>query len=182
MERHEQRENVAGAIRRNIEAIARMEEGYNQQRSLADRFADVIGDFSGSMAFVLIHVFAYGVWILANLGILPLLPRFDPFPFMLLSVLVGIEAIFLATFVLMKQNRMSRRAEERAHLDLQVNLLAETEMTQVLQILHRIAERLDIPCDPSQIEELLEETSVEAVAAELQKAIDPASPGASPTS
>ena len=172
-------ENVASAIRRNIEAIARMEESYNQQRSFSDKCADLIGDFSGSMAFVVIHVVIYGVWILMNLGVLKIGPRFDPFPFMLLSVVVGLEAIFLATFVLMKQNRMSRRADHRAHLDLQVNLLAETEMTQVLQILHRIAGKLGVAGGEAGLKELLEETSVEAVAAEIQKTIAPENGNAS---
>jgi uncharacterized membrane protein len=166
-------ENVASAIRRNIEAIARMEEGYYKQRSCADKIADSIGHFSGSMRFVILHVVVYGLWILINLGVFKFLPRFDPFPFMLLNVGVSLEAIFLSTFVLMKQNRMSRRADDRAHLDLQVNLLAENEMTQVLQLLHRIAEKLNVKTDDAELRELLAETSVEAVAAELQKAIAP---------
>jgi uncharacterized membrane protein len=169
-------ETLAGAIRRNIETIVRMEEGYNQQRSLSDRLADRIGDFSGSMEFVILHLVVYGAWILINLGVIRLGPRFDPFPFMLLSVLVGVEAIFLSTFVLMKQKRMSQRADDRAHLDLQVNLLAEREMTLVLQMLAGIAEKLGVQGDHADLKELAEETSVEAMAVELQKAMeDPAS-------
>jgi uncharacterized membrane protein len=80
---------------------------------------------------------------------------------------VSLEAIFLSTFVLMKQNRMSKRADQRAHLDLQINLLAEREMTLVLQILHRISTRLGVHMPGEEIEEFKEETSVEAVAQEL---------------
>ena len=165
------RESIAGAIRRNIDAIARMEEDYNQKRSLSDRIADGIGDFSGSMAFVVIHVVLYSVWILMNLGVIRLGPRFDPFPFMLLSVVVGLEAIFLSTFVLMKQRRMSQRADDRAHLDLQVNLLAEREMTLVLQMLEDISGRLGVNKVRPGLRELAAETSVEAMAEELQKAM-----------
>jgi uncharacterized membrane protein len=166
-------DNLASAIRRNIDAIARMEDVSNQKRSLSDRVADIIGDFSGSMAFVLLHVILYGAWILINIGILPIAPRFDPFPFMLLSMIVGVEAIFLSTFVLMKQKRMSQREEVRAHLDLQVNLLAEREMTVVLQMLAVISERLGVKNASADLEELAEETSVEAMVEELQKVMTP---------
>ena len=168
-------ENVGGAIRRNIEAIARMEADFNQQRSFSHRVVDSIADFCGSMTFVLLHVAIYGAWVLINLGVLPVAPRFDPYPFMLLSVLVGLEAIFLSTFVLMKQNRMGQRADDRAHLDLQVNLLAEREMTLLLQMLHGVSEKLGVRAHHEELRELLEETSVEAMATELQKAMDPES-------
>ena len=165
-------ENVGGAIRRNIEAIARMESDFNQQRSFSHRLVDGIADFCGTISFVLLHVVIYGAWILINLGVLPVAPRFDPYPFMLLSVLVGLEAIFLSTFVLMKQNRMGQRADDRAHLDLQVNLLAEREMTLLLQMVHGISERMGVRTHHEDLRELLEETSVEAMATELQKAME----------
>ena len=88
---------------------------------------------------------------------------------MLLAMMVSLEAIFLSTFVLMKQNRMSRREDLRAHLDLQINLLAEREMTLVLQMLQKISTRLGIQTPGDEIEELSEETPVEALASELQQ-------------
>jgi uncharacterized membrane protein len=165
-------ENVAGAIRRNIETIARMEAEFSRQRSFSDRIADKIGNFSGSMKFVLLHVVIYGLYILINLRVLTFARAFDPFPFMLLSVVVSVESIFLATFVLMKQNRMGKRADDRAHLDLQINLLAEREMTLVLQMLQRMSQKMGIPLKPGDLPELAEETSVEALATELQKAME----------
>ena len=57
----------------------------------------------------------------------------DPFPFNLLTTIVSLEAIFLTLFVLVSQNRMSREADKRAQLDLQVNLLAEKEATMILR-------------------------------------------------
>jgi uncharacterized membrane protein len=98
--------------------------------------------------------------------------QFDPFPFMLLSVSVSLEAIFLSTFVLIKQNRMSQRADQRAHLDLQINLLTEQEMTHVLQILQKIARRLQVPLSEDELAELSQETSIEEVASEVQKTIE----------
>jgi uncharacterized membrane protein len=175
-------DTLAGAIRRNIDAIARMEEEHNQKRTLSDRIADRIGDFSGSMGFVVLHIILFGGWILINLGVLPISHRFDPFPFMLLSMVVGLEAIFLSTFVLMKQKRMSQRDDVRAHLDLQVNLLAEREMTVMLQMLAAISDRLGVKAANADLRELAEETSVEAMVEELQKAMAPVDEAAPPTS
>ena len=121
-----------------------MEERYLANRGAADRVADTFAAFSGSMTFVLLHIFIYSAWILINLRLIPLIPAFDPYPFMLLSMVVSLEAIFLSAFVLMKQNRMSKRADSRAHLDLQINLLAEKEMTMVLQMLQHIGARVGV--------------------------------------
>ena len=155
-------------IERNINAIVKLEESFVNNRTQAERVADSVANFSGSLTFVLIHIFIYGLWILINTGALPLTRRFDPFPFLLLSVVVSLEAIFLSTFVLIKQNRMSKRADQRAHLDLQVNLLSEREMTLVLQMLARIATRLGVRGSEAKIEELAEETSIEELAKELR--------------
>lgn len=164
-----QTETLAGTIHRNIEAIAKLEESFNSSRSWHERVIDAIGDFSGSLSFVILHALVYGSWIGANLGWIPGVPRFDPYPFMLLSVVVSVEAIFLSTFVLIKQNRMSQRADQRAHLDLQINLLAEREMTIMLQMLQRISTRLGVRLSGEEIEELSEETSVEALANQLRE-------------
>jgi uncharacterized membrane protein len=161
----------AKSAQRNIETVAKLEEEFLRDRSVADRVADAVGRFSGSLAFVVLHALIYAGWIIVNLGLVPGIRRFDPYPFMLLSMVVSLEAIFLSTFVLMKQNRMSRRAEQREHLDLQVNLLAEREMTLVLQILKRISRRLGINLTTEDLEELSEETSVEALADQLKRAL-----------
>ena len=69
---------------------------------------------------------------------------FDPFPFPFLTMTVSPEAIFLALFVLASQNRLARQADRRSHLDLQIDLLAEQEMTAVLRLLRDIAEHLKV--------------------------------------
>jgi uncharacterized membrane protein len=166
--RDNQQGTITGAVRRNIEMIARLEEEARNKRNLPDRVADTIADFSGSLWFVLSHVAVYGLWIIINLGWIPGVPAFDRYPFMLLAMTVSLEAIFLSTFVLMKQNRMSRHADRRAHLDLQVNLLAEREMTMVLQMLQRISTRLGVRPEGGELDELSEETPIEALASELQ--------------
>jgi uncharacterized membrane protein len=93
---------------------------------------------------------------------------FDPYPFQLLCMLVSLEGVLLSTFVLIRQNRMSNRADRRSHLDLQINLLAEKEISKVIQMLERISERLELPAD-SEARELGEVTAVSDLAHELDQ-------------
>ena len=132
-------------MRKNISAIQQMQRQTAQARTVQDRIADIITDFSGSMAFVYFHAIWFGLWILLNVGLIhiPYLSEFDPFPFSFLTLVVSLEAIFLSTFVLISQNRLSEVSDKRAELDLQVNLLAEQKATKVLEMLDEIAKQLD---------------------------------------
>jgi Protein of unknown function (DUF1003) len=93
----------------------------------------------------------------------PRLRPFDPFPFPFLTMTVSLEAIFLALFVLASQNRLARQADKRSHLDLQINLLAEREMTAVLQLLQDIARHLDVRTSvtPEQLRDLMKKTDLQ---------------------
>ncbi|HWQ56568.1 MAG TPA: DUF1003 domain-containing protein [Bryobacteraceae bacterium] len=162
-------EVIAKAVRNNIEMMARLEQEFIDRRTLSDRVTDLIAGFAGDLRFVILQVLIFGLWIVINLKWIPWIPAFDPYPFMLLAMTVSLEAIFLSTFVLMKQNRMSKRADQRANLDLQINMLAEREMTLVLQMLQRIATRLGVRLSGEEIEELSEETPIEALASELRE-------------
>jgi uncharacterized membrane protein len=93
----------------------------------------------------------------------------DPFPFPLLGMLLALEAVLLSSFVLIRQHRMSEIADRRSHLDLQINLLAEKEVTKVIQLLHRMSSHLGIEeevTDP-EARELGKNTEVEDVARDL---------------
>jgi uncharacterized membrane protein len=132
-------------IRKNISAISDVQREEAQSRTLSDRISDYITEFSGSMAFLIIHAIWFGLWIVLNLRVIhiPGVRGFDPFPFGLLTMIVSLEAIFLSTFVLISQNRMTQQSEQRAELDLHINLLAEQKATKVLEMLDKIAQQLD---------------------------------------
>jgi uncharacterized membrane protein len=121
----------------NIRAVAKLEEAANSGRSFAVRMSDVITKSAGSTPSLVFHLLWFAIWLLANTGV-DGQPPFDPFPFSLLTSIVSLEAIFLTLFVLASQNRLTREADKRAHLDLQVNLLAEQEMTVVLKMLEEL--------------------------------------------
>ncbi|MBV8708357.1 MAG: DUF1003 domain-containing protein [Acidobacteriaceae bacterium] len=155
----------------NINKVIRLEEEALQHRTLADRISDVIANFVGSMPFVVIHVLWFIVWAVVNIGMLGFSWKFDPYPFALLCMLVSLEGVLLSTFVLIKQNRMSQRADQRAHLDLQVNLLAEKEITKVLQTQRLICRRLgiaEVDSDPETIE-LSQVTAIDNLAHEIEQ-------------
>jgi uncharacterized membrane protein len=146
----------------NINTIVKIEEEAQLQRTMADRISDMIANFVGSIPFVLLHLVWFGLWVTINVGVILGKWRFDPYPFALLCMLVSLEGVLLSTFVLIKQNRMSQRADQRAHLALQINLLSEKELTKMLQLQQLICARLEI-VEASQDEEVAELSSVTAV-------------------
>jgi len=136
---------------------------------LEQRIAGAITRFSGSMRFVYVHIVAYGFWILANLDVVPGVPKFDP-SFVILAMVASVEAIFLSTFILITQNRMSAAADKRAELDLQISLLAEHEVTKIAALLSAVAERLGVETEvDEEVEELKEDVAPEAVLDEIEE-------------
>lgn len=133
---------LAPVLERNINALIARRRAEEAEKTTQDRIADAITAFTGSMLFVYIHVALFGAWIIINLGWTPL-PRFDP-SFVVLAMFASVEAIFLSTFVLISQNRMALINDRRADLDLQISLLSEHEVTQLLSLAIRIAERLEV--------------------------------------
>src|SRR5438477_5391584 len=115
---------------RNIQEICAIEQEALRSRSLSQRISDVIAEQAGRMWFIALHAIWFGAWVVSNLGAIENVPVFDPFPYSLLTMIVSLEAIFLSLFILMSQNRSTRHADQRGHLDLQINLLAEHENTK----------------------------------------------------
>jgi uncharacterized membrane protein len=155
---------------KNIESIMKLEEEAILSRSPAEHIADKITTFAGSTPFLILHVIWFGVWAIMNVGLVPRLQPFDPFPFSFLTLVVSLEAIFLTLLVLMSQNRMMKEADKRTHLDLQLNMLAEQESTVMLKLVQRIAEHLGIEEHSDETtRELAEHTDVHRLAKSLDE-------------
>jgi uncharacterized membrane protein len=158
-------------VKKNIESIAQLEQEFLRQRTPVDRLSDRITEFAGSIKLVVAHGVAFAAWILLN-TLTPEAWHFDPYPFSLLGLLVGLEAIFLATFVLMSQNRQNAQSDQWAQVDLQVSLLAEQEMTKALQMLQRIYHYLGLDKEANhdrELSELLAKTHVETIIEQIEK-------------
>ena len=124
---------------------------------------------SGRLSFVYLHIIWFGVWIVLNAGWLGMKP-FDPYPYGLLTTVVSLEAIFLSTFVMISQNRLSEEADRRGELDLHIGLLTEAELTRVLKMLHAIQDKLGIEGDDQQeLADLEMPTRPEDVLAEIER-------------
>jgi uncharacterized membrane protein len=158
-------------IEENVEAIKAWDRALLLKRSGTQRISDVMTSAAASGASMLGHAIWFIAWIAINTRLIPGLEPFDPFPFQLLTMLVSLEAIFLALFVLATQNRLGKQADLRANLDLQIDLLAEREMTAVLQLLTEIAGHLNVPTSVTtdQLADLVKKTDIKAIADEVDR-------------
>jgi uncharacterized membrane protein len=155
----------------NIEAIARLEHEALYRRSTTERISDAIVKFCGSVRFLLVQVAVVAVWICVNLNFFPGVKPFDPFPFGVLALFVSAEAVLLTIFVLVSQNRMMRQAEKRSHLDLQISMLAEQELTTLLQMQRKVCEKLGIDVGESEheLQKFADATDVNQLASDLEE-------------
>jgi uncharacterized membrane protein len=134
---------MSPVLERNIQALVDRRRREESAATTQQKLADAITAFTGSMAFVYLHLAVFSFWIAANLHWLPGVPAWDD-SFVVLAMLASVEAIFLSTFVLISQNRMGAEADKRADLDLQISLLTEHELTKVAGLLNQIAQKLQI--------------------------------------
>lgn len=153
-------------LHEHIDLVARLEQDFLDQRTKSERLGDRIASFIGSFAFVAVHVLICGIWVAWNTIPFHDAPRFDPFPFPFLDLVLAFEAILVASFILMRQSRMARRGEERDQLMLQILLLSEREITAVLGMGRQMATSMglhDVAAD-QEIDQLSQQTSIDEVA------------------
>jgi uncharacterized membrane protein len=155
----------------NIEAISSLEHDALSRRSVIERLSDGIARLVGSVAFLFCQVVLFIVWAAANLKPLHGMKIFDPLPFGVLALVISSESVFLTIFVLISQNRMSRQSERRAHLSLQVGMLAEQELTTMLKMQQKICEHLGINIESArkEVRGFSETTDVHKLASELEE-------------
>jgi uncharacterized membrane protein len=159
--------DLAGVVERNITALLERSRRDDAARSVQDRLADRVTNFTGSLRFVLLHLVVFGLWVLINLGATPI-PPWDE-SFVILATEASVEAIFLSTFVLISQNRMQAKADIRAELDLQVSLLSEHEITRLISLVQAVARRLDVTeAEDPELAELARDVAPERVLEEIE--------------
>ena len=159
-------------IVRNVGQIARFETEQIRNRSLTERIAGAVTRTAGTATLAVIHLVWFAGWIIFNSGLIPSVRQFDPFPFSLLTMIVSLEAIFLSIWILISQNQMSRQADRREHLDLQVNLLAEQESTATLRVVNRIAQHLGLDVSDCTLDAALtRETDIQDLASAVDETL-----------
>ena len=158
---------LSSALRNNIEALRERREQEKRNASREEKLADAITAFTGSMRFVYLHLVIYGAWIAWNL--IPGIPHFDP-TFVILAMAASVEAIFLSTFVLISQNRAQAATDKRDDLDLHINLLAEHELTRLIEMVSAIAQKLEVRTGAEQeVVEITKDVAPEVVLKEIEQ-------------
>ena len=160
---------LSKVIEHNIRTIIHLRTKAARKRSPQARIAAASTSFSGRMVFAYVHIVWFALWIPLNTGRFGV-RVFDPFPYGLLTMVVSLEAIFLSTFVLISQNRLSEETERCTGLDLHIGLLTEHELTRVLQMLDASQDKLGIVDHAnSELADLEMETKPEDVLAEIHR-------------
>ncbi len=140
------------------------------KRSISVRMADVLTSRFGTARFFIILLIITFIWILINVGVIPGIPIFDPYPFILLTMIASVGAIFLTVIVLISQNRQSYINTIRNELLLQMILISERELTKTLQILNN---RLNKGKNrDKELKEMLSQTNVSLIQQIIEKQIN----------
>lgn len=147
-----------------------------RSRSTMTQFADDLTAICGSTTFLIFHVIFFTSWIVVNVGLLaPWIMPFDPYPFGFLTMVVSLEAIFLAIFILVSQNRQSYVSSLREEVHLRVNLIAEEEITKVLEVLAEIRKEMGIKKVDKELNEMLERIDTNYIEQSIMQQMERAS-------
>lgn len=158
---------------RPLHIIRSFEAQELKKRPLSIKFADTITQVAGSVPFLGLNIAFFATWIAINTSLIPGIAVFDPYPFVMLTTIVSLEAIILAVFVLMSQNRQSVIASLREETQLQVNLITERELTKTLMLLNKLLEKQKVKLEDQELEEMLKELDQSYIERELQKQLAP---------
>jgi uncharacterized membrane protein len=159
---------LSDITRKNVELIARIEAASNEKRTVGQRLADRVATFIGSWTFIIAQFTVLASWILLN--VLAWFHHWDPYPFILLDLVLTFQAALAGPVLMMSQNRQARLSEQRNHLDLQINLLAEQENTEMIILLRKICEKLELEISgDSPVESLANATDPHALIQQIQE-------------
>ena len=162
-------------LQEHIDLIARHEQEFFAQRTTTERAGDAIASFAGSLRFVSLHLCLFVLWIAVNTQHYAARWHFDPYPFPMLDTILAIEAILLASFILMRQARMGRRSDEREHLMLQMMLLTEKETTKLLEMNTIMAASMGLKsiARDQDLAALTQDTPIDEVAETIKESLPP---------
>ena len=154
------------------EMLQSIQNRLSERRTISDKLADFLVWSAGTVIVVVLHIIIFALWIMINLDLIPGMRIFDPYPFNFLTMTVSLEAIFLAIFVLMSQNRESKTADLRQEFDVQVNIIAEREITKIIHILAYIMSHLDINYeDDEELRQMMRPLNIDEIREQLEHQI-----------
>jgi uncharacterized membrane protein len=163
--------SIEELTRRNVSVIAAMEQSAANVRSRGERIADSIARSVGSWTFIIAQTILLSFWI--GLNLLAWFDRWDPYPFILLNLALSFQSAYAAPILMISQNRQAKLSERRHHLDLQVNMLAEQETTEILRLLRLLCDRSGVNSQNDETAQILEaETQHAEIVRQIQGEIE----------
>ena len=157
-------------VKKQKEIVNTFKEKFDKNRQWYEKLSDWVTDHFGTLTFLFIHLVVFGTWIAANLGLVPFVPVFDPYPFGFLTLVVSLEAIVMAIIVQISINRQGSIADMRQEIDFNINVRAEREITKILNIVDKIHDHLGMENEHDHdLQYMKEETDLEEVEREVEK-------------
>ena len=163
------------SVQHRRRAIKSFKAKADAKRSLSDKFADMLTAKFGTVAFLGLNIIWFAIWIPINTGNVPFIDPFDPFPFGLLTMIVSLEAIMLAIIVLISQNREAKVSELREEIELQLNTIADSELTKLIALMAILLEKEGVKIDDPDIKKLLKPVDSAELIRRLEEELDPKS-------
>ncbi len=145
---------------------------YRAKRSFSEKIADWMTSSFGTINFLFVNALFFAAWLIINVGLIPSVTPFDPYPFGLLTTFVSLEAIMLAIFVLISQNRAAKIDDLREEIDLQVDMITEAELTKLMKLHSLILQKQGIDLsEDKELEEMLKPLNENKIEKSLEKQI-----------
>lgn len=145
---------------------------HKNKLTFSEKISDLMTYYFGTITFLTANVLVFLFWLAVNTGKFPFLKAFDPFPFGLLTTIVSLEAIILSIFVLISQNRASKLDELREEVDLQIDIITESEITKLLKMIKLLLEKNGIDVsDDKDLKDMLKPINEEKLEKALEKQV-----------
>lgn len=155
---------------RNVELVAQMQKASDSHRTFGELVADLIAAWVGSWTFLIVQSVLLVIWMALNLW--GWWKHWDPYPFILLNLVLSFQAAYATPILLMSQNRQARLSERRNHLDLQINLLAEQESTEQLRLLRLLCEHAGLQVAAMSEKAYEEQTRPEEIVEQITQRVE----------
>lgn len=163
--------SVDELTQQNVETIAAMDKASNEHRTFGERVADGFAASIGSWTFIIIQTVILIAWIILN--VTAWVKHWDPYPFILLNLGLSFQAAYASPIIMMSQNRQGKLGERRNHLDLQINLLAEQENTEMLRLLRKLCDKMEISYqDEPQVEVMEQATQPATLVDQIERSVE----------
>ena len=120
-----------------------MEKAASQVRTRGERLAEWLATLVGSWTFLIVQTLILLSWLTLNVAMW--ISHWDPYPFIILNLALSFQSAYAAPILMISQNRQAKLNERRNHLDLQINMLAEQESTEILRLLRLLCQQSGVP-------------------------------------